>query len=121
MDHLPCSRLLTVIFLSLCTAVCLPSCCFLFLCQRTYILLTYKSFLLCTFLSCGSGSSIGNYFIRLQKNISYQALSFTHSMLKYVLRMKTFKICEVWRFPSRLGMLLKGEKIRTIRRRIYLN
>lgn len=33
--------------------------------------------------------------------------------------MQTFKIFEEWRFPSRLGMLLRGEKIRTIRRWIF--
>lgn len=36
LDHLPRSRLLS--YFSLCTAVCLHSCCFLFLCQWTLIL-----------------------------------------------------------------------------------
>lgn len=105
LDHLPCSWLLTVIFLSLhrClfTQLLLP----FPLSMNINFVLIYKSFLLCTFLSCGSISSTGEYFTWLQ-NITHIIPDYsihTQFTLIYVLKVQTFKIFIGWAFQTKLG------------------
>lgn len=106
--------MVAVIFLSLCAAVCLPSCCFLFLCQRTLIfVLIYYTFLLWTFSSYRGASSTRKYFTRLQTTLH------TKLFPSYIVHIKTCpknanfkKYLQGEASKLKLGMWLRGEKFR---------